>query len=67
MLDNKTFYDGFGDKMAIKEDCNPYILSVSIVEDSDDNGVSNKASFILSKEDALELADLILKKFKDSP
>ena len=59
------FYDGLGDKMITKEGENPYIVDVIIEEDPDDNGNFDKASFILGKEDALELADFLIKKFSN--
>lgn len=57
------FYDGWGDTLIIEEDENPYIVDVIIKEDPDDDGNFDKASFTLGKEDALELADFLIKKF----
>ena len=64
-MDSKLkFYDGFGDKFELVEDENPYIVDITITEDANDKGKSNKASCILGKEDALELANFIINKFK---
>lgn len=59
----KKFYDGFGDILKIEEDENPNIVTITIEEDKDDYGKSNEVSFILNKHDAVNMSELLLKKF----
>lgn len=63
MSENLKFYDAFGDKLELKEDDNPDIVDLVITEDTDDEGNFNKASCLLSKEQALKLANFLIEKF----
>lgn len=58
------FYDCFTDQLKIIEDENSNIITLLIIEDCDDKGESNKASFILDKQQAIKLAEFINNKWK---
>lgn len=60
---NFKFYDAFGDTLLVNDDENHQILSVTIIEDEDDDGNSNEAGFILARDQALKLANAIIKKY----
>jgi len=65
MIDKELkFYDGFGDKIVIKEDGNPNIVEIIITEDAPDGGVGKESSFILDKGQALKLSSFLYAKFK---
>lgn len=56
-------YDCFTDKLELECDENDNILNITIIEDADDEGNSNKANFILSKDQGMKLIKFILNKW----
>ena len=57
-------YDGFGDKLEVREETdNDYMVTMVVTEDADDEGYENKASVILEKEDGEKLGKYLVEKF----
>ena len=57
------FCDALGDELRIIEDENENILKIKVLDDVDDDGTYNSASFILDKDQAKHLVKFLKKKW----
>lgn len=57
------FCDALGDELRITEDENENILNIKVLDDSNDDGTYNSASFVLDKEQAKHLVNYLKRKW----